>query len=164
MDREHPRIRISEVQGDIGRAAQMVFRQRRDVRIDIVMQPATNRDPDPLNDMVVGHVDRVMIMRKYLHAAQSVDLLDRDHICVQLVGVLGQSGEVFVGAWDTSREIVTGGRSAGCQPVQVPGGDPEFRGRALERKKYDQQRCKMCFISAVPLWVDYRNPGVPASS
>ena len=82
----------------------MVFRELGDVRIDIVVQPATDRDPDPLNDMVACHVDRVTVMRKYLGGgAGPIDFLDRHHIGVQLLRVCGEASEVFVGAGDRRR-------------------------------------------------------------
>ena len=62
MHGQHAEILAPEVQGDVGAAAEMVGVERGEVGVDVVVQAAADDDADALDDVVAGHVDRVLIL------------------------------------------------------------------------------------------------------
>ena len=114
----------------------MVRVQGGEVWVDVVVQATADDDTYPLHDVVACHVDRVFFPRKdFRCGAKSVDLLDRNHIGVQLTRVLGQASEVFVRTrGDIGWQFAVAGR-AGGQPVEVPGRDLKVGGERRQWKK-----------------------------
>jgi hypothetical protein len=156
VHREHPQRPARQVQRNIGAAAQVRRRRTRQrqcriVRINVVGQAAAHHQPDPLNHMVAGHVDRVAVGRKDACGdLAAVDLLDRDHVGVKLRGVAGQCGDVL-GPLRVriARQSTVAVRAIG-EPFQVPGGDLQFRGVRRNDRAGQQQREQQPSHSSAP--------------
>ena len=62
--------------------------------------PRRTTMPNSLHDVIAGHVDRIAVARKdFRRGGETIDFLDRHDVGVQVLRVLGEAGEIVVGAW-----------------------------------------------------------------
>jgi hypothetical protein len=98
VDGEDTQRRGLQCQRDVDTAAQRMARpdvERRDIRIDIIMDALTHHDADTLHDVVAAHLDRVFVARKDTCCDDwAVHFLDGDHVGIELCRVLLQMVDV----------------------------------------------------------------------